>query len=134
MPTPHSGPRASPLPRLMMTADAELIELCQGIVDVVAKQQALFSVRRGVEDEKRTQPLMDSLYEDRSEAVDSIRELPDARTAAGRAALARAGMAIAQRSLDGVVLHRTKGAELAWRVVQSVAAEAGITDEWATQA
>jgi hypothetical protein len=49
----------------------------------------------------------------------------------GRAALTRAALAIAERDLAGALLHRTQGERLAWCLVRAVAAQEGVTDEWA---
>jgi hypothetical protein len=109
--------------------DSELIALCDQLLDVVARQDALYRVRHTTEDEDRTEAQMTALFEERGDAVDQINETPGAQTDQGRAVLARAALAIGERDADGEITPRTKGESLAWLVVQSLAGVAG-RDRW----
>lgn len=106
-------------------ADADLIALCDQLLDVVARQEALYSVRRTIEDEERTEPQMVALFDERHDVAGRIMETPNARTNPGRYALVRAALAIAERDGAGEIVPRTKGAALAWMVVKSLASSAG---------
>jgi hypothetical protein len=101
--------------------DADLIALCDHLIVVAAKQEALYSVRDTVEDEERTEPALDALIEERRDIFDLIEEEPTAWTDQGRDALVRAALVVAERDAEGNVTHRTKGARLAWMVVESLA-------------
>ena len=105
-------------------ADAELIALCDQLIDVVARQDALYSVRRTMEDEKRTEEQMDALFAERGDIIDRIKETSNVETDQGRDALARAALAIAERDRAGQITPRTKGESLAWMVVKSLASSA----------
>jgi hypothetical protein len=73
---------------------------------------------------------MDGLYAERGQLVDDIAELPPAITPEGRAALARAALAIAERDSAGNLMPRTKAEQLTWCVVRSLAIAEGFADQW----
>jgi hypothetical protein len=106
--------------------DAGLIALCDQLVDVSARLNALIDTRNTVEDEERTEAQLVALYDERREVVDQIHDAPRLQSDQGRDALARAALAIAERDTEGNITHRTKAASLAWMVVESLAPRATI--------
>jgi hypothetical protein len=63
-----------------MDVDADLIALCDQLLEVVARQEALYSVRRTIEDEDRTETQMAALFDERHDVAGRIMEPPNAPT------------------------------------------------------
>jgi hypothetical protein len=81
-------------------ADAELIRLCNRMVELEAARRTLIDSET---QEDEAQPELDGLYAESEAVFDRVCELPDPVTHAGALALARAALAEAPRELNGEI-------------------------------
>jgi hypothetical protein len=98
--------------------DAELIASCDALVDWETRWETFCASRHTIEEEERTEPQEMALSEEYEALIDRIEKAAAPTTIAGAAAMARAAMATAQRTLDGELTPNTNGEWLALEAAQ----------------
>jgi hypothetical protein len=101
--------------------DAELIALCDQLVEARIAWYALMMSRHTIEDERRTEPEYERLWQLRVGLMDQIENAPSIATPAGARALARAAIATAERGRDGHWDARHDGEWLALQAAEYLA-------------
>ncbi len=100
-PVNHAG---RPLDEDELLADAELIRLCNRLVDIEHKQASILATWRTPEDERRTAPAVDLLYKERAGLFGHIAIIGAPTTMAGARALAAVALAGADKDQDGELM------------------------------
>lgn len=107
--------------------DADLIRLCARIIAIEAEQATLFTIRHTLDDEARTDPAMNALYDERDQVFDQLRHLLRPTTIDGARAVARASLALAPRANNGDILWVGDSERLAWSVADYLAGRPACT-------
>ena len=100
--------------------DAELIRLCNTVVEAEQRMLALFAIRHTVEDEHRTEPELDELLKIEEVALEQIDKLPPPSTREGALAALRAAETQLEIARDGSRVHDTDAEWLAFLAARAV--------------
>jgi hypothetical protein len=106
-------------------ADAELIRLCNRVLSLWAKMEALYRVRRTLADEIRTEPMLEQLYRENEIAVDRIDDTGGPTTLVGARAMAETSLALAPRNNAGDLLFHGNAEWLAFCVAEFLVEKTG---------
>lgn len=112
---------ASPAISGLPGTDAELIRLCERLIDLDNEQAALLKAGTGLEYERSIDPRLDEIGAEADAILVQIARLPSVSTLPGMQAMARASIALAPRGRDGGSETPEDTDWLAFEVLQALA-------------